>query len=225
MKLIICLFLVAAISSCSFFHHKSDKRNSDIAAIIPLHGDNNGVYAQEARYSNWPNPDTMIIYVDGSRLRIAPMGNVISPEGKVLFSIENEYPIEQLFFAQRGRDLFIFYTDIDERGCGSYIKRFSLESNKMIWSSEIDGYSFSKPLIRGQFAYVGTIGFIGKIKLKNGQFDWKFSNIIRNGRFNNFSNIDFVEPQRVRFVATHPFMLKSDTIIVNDITGEIICMN
>lgn len=225
MKFLIWPLMMLLFYGCSLIHHKSDKQNSDIAAIIPLPENDEGAYAMEARYSDWPNPDTMVIYVDGVRLRIAPSGNAISPSGNVLFSLGNDYPIEQLFFIQRGRNLFVFYTDVDVKGAGSFVKRISLDTRKIVWETEIEGFSFSKPLIKGQFAYVGTIGFIGKLKLKNGAFDWKFSNMGRSGRFNHFRDIDFVSSQRVRFVASHPFSVQSDTVIVNDITGEIIKMN
>lgn len=217
--------LTLTLSGCNFFYHKSDKDKSELAGIIPLQNDDKGSYAMEARYSNWPNPDTLIIYIDGGRYRVTAKGDVYSPKGKRVLSFGNEFPISQLFFAQRDRDLIVFYTDVDTNGAGSFVKRISIDSGKTIWAKEVEGFSFSKPLIRGQFAYVGTIGFIGKMKLKNGSFDWKYSGLGQKGRFNQFRDIDFPDSRRVRFVAPHPFSFQSDTVIVNDITGEIIMMN
>ena len=212
-------------SSCTLFYHKSDKDSSEIAGIIPLHDDDEGRYALEARYANWPQPDSLLIYIDGERYSVMPNGEVYTPDHKLCFCFGNEYPIEQLYFIQRGRDLFIFYTDVVENGASSFVKRISLETGEIIWATEVDGFAFTKPLIRGQFAYIGTIGFIGKLKLKTGSFDWRYSGLGKDGRFNHFREIDFLSSREVRFVAPHLFNSESDTVIVNDITGEIMHMN
>ncbi len=212
-------------SSCSLFYTKADKENSEISGIIPLQDDDEGTYANEARYYNWPNPDTMIIYIDNERYNVTSNGEVASSEGIRKLSIGNEYPLAQLFFSQRGRDLIVFYTDVDSNGAGSFVKRINVDSGDVIWTTEIDGFSFSKPLIRSQFAYVCTIGFIGKMKLNNGEFDWKYTSLGSEGRYNHFREIDFPDLHKVRFVAPHPFAIQSDTVIVSDITGEIIMMN
>lgn len=221
----IILPLALILNSCSLFYHKADKEHSELSGIIPQPDDDFGSYAMEARYSNWPNPDTLIIYIDGQRHRVTANGDVLTMSGEKRLSLGNEFPIEQLYFAQRGQDLFVFFTDVDVRGAGSFAKRISLETGQTLWTTEMDGFSFSKPVIRGQFVYVGTIGFIGKMKLKNGHFDWKFSGLGKTGRFNHFRDIDFPNQHEVRFVAPHPFSVSADTVVVNDITGEILMMN
>ena len=226
MRILTLSVLVALIvSSCCLFHQKADKETSDIAGIIPYSDNDKGAYAMEARYSNWPNPDTMVIYIDGQRYKMSKMGQIFNLNGELIYEIHNEYPIAQLFFVQRSRDLFVFYTDMADSGVGSFVKRLSLDSGKIIWQTELDGFSFSKPLIKGQFAYIGTIGFIGKLKLKNGSFDWKYSWLDQKERINQFRNIDFIDSRKIRFVAPHPFTIKSGTVIVNDITGELIKTN
>lgn len=223
--LIAYLLIVVVMTGCNLFYHKSDKNSSELSGIIPFQEEGNGTYAMEARYSNWPDPDTLIIYIDGIRYKVSSAGDVYAPNGTKKYSFGNEYPIEQLFFIQKGRDLFIFYTDVDVNGAGSFVKRMSLDTGKILWTTEVEGFTFSKPLIRGQFAYFGTIGFIGKMKLKNGTFDWRYSNLGSNGHFNHFRDIDFVDEKHVRFVAPHPFSMQSDTVLVSDITGEIMMMN
>lgn len=224
-KWIILVAVVALYSSCNLFYHKSDKMNSELSGIIPFQEDGDGAYAMEARYSNWPDPDTLIIYIDGERHKVSAKGEVFDKKGNLRFKLGNDYPIEQLYFIQKGRDLFLFYTDVDVNGAGSFVKRLSLSSGQMVWEVEVEGFSFAKPLIRGQFAYISTIGFIGKLKLKTGTFDWKFSGLGHDARFNHFRDIDFADYKQVRFVSPHPFTQQSDTVIINDITGEIIMTN
>lgn len=67
--------------------------------------------------------------------------------------------------------------------------------------------------------------FVGKLKLKNGQYDWKYTNLNSAGRFEKFQHIKFPSKREVVFVAPHPFSLESDTVVINDMTGEIIRMN
>ena len=221
-NMVVGLLVASVLGGC---YHKSDKQNSDIASIIPLPDDDKGSYAIEARYSNWPDPDTMLIYVDGSRFKVSSDGIVFSPEGKMAFSICCDGRVEQLFFLQRGRDFFVFFSDVNDSGTATFAKRISLNDGNIVWSTELEGISITRPLVRSQFAYVGTFGFIGKIKLKTGQFDWKYNNLRRNGRFEKFRDIDFPDSRQVRFVAPHPYSMENDTIIINDITGEILRMN
>ncbi|MDO4462586.1 MAG: hypothetical protein Q4C30_08890 [Bacteroidia bacterium] len=226
--LFMILIAVAAslvMESCNLFYQKADKKKSDLWGIIPVAYNDKGAYAMEARYSQWPDPDTLIIYLDGIRYRVSADGKVFNTNGKYKFSLGNEYPIEQLYFYQRHQDLIIFYTDINQSGPGSFVRRINIESGETIWETEIDGFSFSKPLIRGGFAYIGTVGFIGKMKLNTGKFDWKYTNLGKHGRYNHFRDIDFPSSHEVRFVAPRPFTMQSDTIIVRDLTGEIISMN
>ncbi|MCF0189709.1 MAG: hypothetical protein HUJ96_00460 [Marinilabiliaceae bacterium] len=217
--------ILLTLESCNLFFHKADKKNSDLVGIIPLQDNDKGVYAMEARYSKWPNPDTLIIYIDGTRFKVSSNGKVFNTDGTIRFTIDNKYPLDQLYFAQRQDDLFVFYTDVDKTGSGSYAKRINVKTGKTIWEKQIEGFSFSKPLLRGQFAYIGTIGFIGKMKLNNGSFDWRYSNLGNKGRFNHFRDIDFPTSREVRFIAPHPFSMHSDTVVISDLTGEIISMN
>lgn len=226
MKAWILSLLASLIAcSCSLFYKKADKETSDIAGIIPYTDNDKGSYAMEARYSNWPNPDSLIIYIDGERHKMTSSGNIYSTTGELTYRLNNSYPITQLYFAQRNRDIFFFYTDMATDGVGSFVKRMSLDSGEILWETELDGYSFSKPLIKEQFAYIGTIGFIGKLKLKSGTFDWKYSWIDRKELPNQFRIAEFIDSRRVLFVAPHPFTANSDTVIINDITGELIKSN
>ncbi len=223
-KSLILLLVTSVMSGCSLFYTKSDKENSELASIIPFSDNGEGHYAMEARYSNWPVPDTLIIYIDGKRHTVTSKGEVISPQGKCLFSLGNEFPLAQLYFAQRDRDIFLFFTDVDDNGASSFVKRVNIDTGQEKWSTETEGFSFSKPLIRGQFAYIGTIGFIGKLKLTNGHFDWKYSSLGDGEPFGLFREIDFPTSYQVRFIAPHPFSQRADTVVVSDVTGEIISM-
>ncbi len=221
------LFLAAFASllllvSC---HRSADKETSDIAAIIPSDLDGEPTPAIEARYTQWPDPDTVLIYIDGLRYKVASDGNIFAPDGKLKYKIRNEGSIASLYFFQKGSSLFLFYTDVTPNGVGNYAKRLNVQTGEVIWSCDISGVAMSRPIIKGQFAYIAASGFIGKLKLKNGQFDWRYSNLNDGGRFEKFLDITFPSNTEVLFVAPHTLSLESDSILVKDINGEVVRMN
>ncbi len=223
MKIIYGLLLVI-LSGC-FCRHQSDKQRSEIAGIIPLQQNDQSNKALEARYLAPLDSDTMLIYVDGQRYRVSAMGDVLDHSGGTYFKLESEHPIGLLYYLQRGQDFFVFYSYNGFEESYSMAKRISLDTRTVVWSTPVEGAIFSCPVIHGQFAYVSTIGHIGKLILKNGQFDWRFNKLQRDGRYGRFGAIDFVGGNTGQLVSRHPFSLQKDTIVVDDITGEMIGMN
>lgn len=225
-RIISRLFILCA--SCAIVcacHRSADKEKSDIAGIIPSASDDGPLQAIEARYTQWPDPDTMLIYVDGMRYKVASNGNVFAPDGKRKFRIGNRGSLDVLYFVQKGVSLLLFYTDVTADGAANYAERIDIQSGKVLWITSVTGVAMNRPVIKGQFAYLASSGFVGKLKLKNGQYDWKYSGLNDNGRFEKFQDISFPSKREVVFVAPHTLSLESDTLVINDLTGEIIRMN
>ena len=205
-------------------YQKADKEHSDIAGIIPQQDNDCATRTIEAKRMSGKN-DTMLIYINESRFRVPPDGEIISPTGKKAFSIGIKSKIDKLYFLQKGTDIFLFISEKSETQTTSYAKRINVENGNIIWTAKIDGEAITRPTIKGQFAYIGAKGFIGKIKLKNGQYDWKYTSLNHDGRFDHFSDIDFINNHEVRYIAPHPYSMECDTVIINDITGEILKTN
>ncbi len=221
------LFVIAFASAFLFVscHRSADKEKSDIAGIIPSDLDGEPTPAIEARYTQWPDPDTVLIYIDGLRYKVASDGNIFAPDGKRKFNIRNKGSIDALYFFQKGSSLFLFYTDVTPSNVRNYAQRLNVQTGEIVWSCDISGVAMSRPIIKGQFAYIAASGFIGKLKLKNGQFDWRYSNLNDGGRFEKFLDISFPTNTEVLFVAPHTLSLESDSILVKDINGEVVRMN
>lgn len=217
-----CAAVACAASGC---HRSADKESSDIAGIIPSVSDTEPVEAIEARYTQWPDPDTMLIYIDGMRYKVASNGNVFAPDGSRRYRIGNKGSLDVLYFLQKGVSLLLFYTDVTSDGAVNYAERIDIQTGEVLWATNVTGVAMNRPVIRGQFAYLASSGFVGKLKLKNGQYDWKYSGLNDNGRFEKFEEIGFPSSREVVFIAPHPLSLESDTLVVNDITGEIMRMN
>lgn len=218
----VCVGVACALAGC---HRSADKEKSDIAGIIPAASESEPVEAVEARYTQWPDPDTMLIYIDGMRYKVASNGNVFAPDGKRRYRIGNKGSLDVLYFLQRGVSLLLFFTDVTSEGAANYAERIDIQTGKVLWTTSVTGVAMNRPTIKGQFAYLASSGFVGKLKLKNGQYDWKYSGLNDNGRFEKFQEIAFPSSREVIFVAPHPLSLESDTLVVNDITGEIMRMN
>lgn len=220
---VLCAIIIATgLSGC---HRSADKEKSDIAGIIPAASDDALIEATEARYTQWPDPDTMLIYIDGLRYKVSSNGNIFAPDGKRQYRIGNSGSLDVLYFVQKGVSLILFYTDVTSEGAANYAERIDIQTGQVLWTTSINGVAMNRPTIKGQFAYIASSGFVGKLKLKNGQYDWKYSGLNDNGRFEKFRDIDFPSSREVIFVAPHSLSLESDTLVINDITGEIIRMN
>lgn len=222
LSIIFITILILAFSSC---HRKSDKEKSIISGIIPLHREGKSAKALEARYLTPIDCDTMLVYIDGERYHMTLSGEVFDKGGNNLFNLESQHPIGQLYYAQRGRDFFLFYSFAGLHESYCMAQRISLDTRATVWQTQIEGPIISCPIVQGQFAYISTVGHIGKLMLKNGQFDWHFNHLNKEGRYNRFSSIEIQNGNRVQFISPQPFSYLNDTITVNDITGEIIKMN
>lgn len=220
------LCAVAIASALSACHHSADKEKSDIAGIIPSASDDSPIEATEARYTQWPDPaDTMLIYIDGMRYKVSSNGNIFAPDGTRRYRIGNSGSLDVLFFVQKGVSLILFYTDVTSEGAANYAERIDIQTGKVLWTTSITGVSMNRPVVKGQFAYIASSGFVGKLKLKNGQYDWKYSGLNSNGRFEKFRDVSFPSNREVIFMAPHTLSLECDTLVINDMTGEIIRMN
>lgn len=215
---VVCVLL----SAC---YRSANKETSDIAGIIPTASGNEPMLAIEARYTQWPDPDTLLIYIDGTRYKVASNGNIFSPDGKRRFKISCKGSIETLYFVQKGVSLIVFFTDVTDLGTSNHAERIDIQTGKSLWFTNISGVAMIRPIIKGQFAYVASSGFVGKLKLKNGQYDWKHTDLNVNGRFEKFQDISFPSKMEAVFVAPHSLSLESDTIVINDMTGDVMKMN
>lgn len=222
--LIGALIVALCLDSC---HTSTDKSKSDIAGIIPHEGANDEVMVKEARYQNFPKPDTLIIYVDEHRFKVAADGQVFAPTGQKRFKLGVNGEIDRLFFLQMGNALFLFYNDKTKDAMDNYAERIDLLTDKSVWRRKISDGTMARPVVKGQFAYLSALGFVGKLKLKSGQYDWQQSNLndSQRGKFEYFSEVYFPSSHEVMFVAKHLFSFEVDTVVINDISGEIIRKN
>ena len=95
-----------------------------------------------------------------------------------------------LYYAKVGKDLILLCeAQAGDAGYG-FITRLDGRELRVRWKSRIDGFNVGPGLIEDMSAYVTAIGFIGKVDLSTGAFQWKHAGFYRkydpSGAFNIF---------------------------------------
>ena len=80
----------------------------------------------------------------------------------------------------------------------------------------------AKPLIVDNKAYISTIGFIGKLNLSTGKFEWKFDGLYRDGKYNSFGTPEFYENGLVMFKSFDAVTKQTNSILIDDKRGKIV---
>jgi hypothetical protein len=164
--------------------------------------------------------DSMILKLNNQQLLISSSGKVFS-KNKLLFDIKSKLPMKKLFVQPSGDDFIVFYMYSDPEGAGSYAKRISIKQSKIVWETPIYAFNLSNPLIVGDYAYLSTMGFVGKLNLSNGKYVWKFEDI--NKKYEIFNQPKFFKDSLVLF--THGTYPIADSVLIDDRNGKIVKMN
>ncbi len=101
--------------------------------------------------------------------------NDVEKIGKIDF--DEYFEIKRLFYFTASTNLYTFIECTN--GVEGYIQTNSidLENLDIKWTHKSGGLNLSESLIEGNSAYVGHLGFIGRIDLSNGQEIWSIPNV------------------------------------------------
>lgn len=173
-------------------------------------------------YTNISNSDTNFINLQHQKLLVTPKGNVIS-ENKLLFEIHPKGNIQKIFpFFIEGDIVIIYSFSTLNNDSGSSAKRISLKNNTEIWEKSIYGFSLEPPVLVNGFIYLSTIGFIGKLNVKTGEFIWEFDDFFKNGNFISFNEPLFYKDSSVLFTEKSPANATACSILIDDKNSRIL---
>jgi hypothetical protein len=154
---------------------------------------------------------------------------VITPEGKLSWGqnladtihLKTDVFIEKAYLFNVLDTLFIFYTETDNDGATSRLEKIDLKTRKSIWQTEIYGFNLGIPYIIDNFAYVTTIGNVGKINLGSGKYIFQFRDLYDNKKFsfNSFDSIIFKDSLAI-FLSKNINSKSIDSVIVNEKTND-----
>jgi len=103
-----------------------------------------------------------------------------------------------VYYAEfKGDLLLICGTKLDDSG-SAIVRRLRGDSLKIKWKQRIKAFNVGPGLIKGDYAYLTAIGFVGKINLVTGKYAWKHDGLYRSGLYNSFQ-IPSIIGDRIRF--------------------------
>jgi hypothetical protein len=172
-------------------------------------------------YTNENRPDTMFLVLGGDSMFITPKGKVYKNK-KLFFDIRSKLEIRKIFFQPTGENLVVFYEYSDADGGGSMAKKISAGQNKIIWETPIFAFNMAVPAIRGDFAYLSTMGFVGKLNMTDGKYAWNFENIDK--KYSSFNEPELLNDSVILFTRKIDPMI-ADSILVDDRNGKILKMD
>lgn len=125
-------------------------------------------------------------------------------------------------------DLVVFYTDFNGEESKSAIVRFDNRKMTRRWATTVYGFNVGDALVTGKYAYLTTIGFVGKLDLESGKFVWRHEGLNEKMpyAFNSFER-PFVVKGTVNFPEQLDIIHKRRkltglTIVIDDTTGKIL---
>ena len=176
----------------------------------------NSTLPLSVQYSHSNNPDSMFLNFNNERLYITPHGKVYK-NGKLFFDIKSIDFIKEIYFLPIKEDMIVFYVYSDGDFAGSFSKRIDTNNGKILWETSIYAFNMSAPLIVGDYAYLSTLGFVGKLNLINGKYAWKFENL--ENRFESFIGPEFFIDSLVLFKSRS---VPPDSVMIDDKNGKLL---
>ncbi len=135
----------------------------------------------------------------------------------------------RVYYAQHKGDLLLLCED-QLGGYGSgFVARFNGATLKQKWRAAIPAFNIANGLIEGSSAYLGAIGFAGKLNLDSGKFVWKHDDFYRkykeDGAFNIFETPTLAGSEVVYVESRHTPSGKPNVIKFNKTSGKVISVD
>ncbi|RPH26839.1 MAG: hypothetical protein EHM93_19445 [Bacteroidales bacterium] len=209
--LIILVGYQPSVDKRSIIHNKTIiTRTADSSLNLKIE------YPLAVEYTNSENSDTIFFCIEHNRLLVTPKGDVII-KNELLFEIYPEGNIQKIFPFIIGEDIVIIYSFSTLDGdSGSTAKRISLKNKNIIWKTSIYGFNLVRPIIVNGYVYLSTIGFVGKLSVKTGEFIWGFDDFFKNGNFISFNEPLFYKDSIVQFTENKASNLIGSSITIDD---------
>ena len=181
-------------------------------------------FPAKAKFKNSGRPfeDTLIVTVDKTDFFITPVGKIFWGQNPAdTIHLLTEVNIEKAFLHLSNDTLYIFYTETDSEGATSRFEKINLTSRQRILTAEIQGFNLGLPYIIDNFAYVTTIGVVGKLNLDNGQYIYQYFDLYDDKKysFNSFDTIVFKDSLTF-FLSKNTNSKRIDSLIVNEKIGS-----
>jgi hypothetical protein len=165
--------------------------------------------------------DTLLAAVDHMDLILTPTGKLTWGRNSAdTLHLQTDQQVERAYFLKTGDSLLVFYTETDHEGATSRLEWIDLNTKRSLHQIEIQGFNLGMPYIVGHFAYVTTIGVVGKIDLDRGDYVYQYFGLYddKTQAFNSFDTIVFND-SLTWFLSQNKNIQRTDSFWVNEKTG------
>ena len=169
--------------------------------------------------------DTLVLDVAGNRYRILPSAK-LRVNAERIVQIKTDDVIERAYLYAGPDNLYLFFTAREFHAATSWVQQINRNDWTTGYKTIIKGFNLGRPFIQNQKAYVNAFGFVGRIDLSTGKYDWKKENLY-NRKKDQFGSFDTVKVQqdKVAFLKEDYPEKDPDKIVVDKQTGKIIDRN
>jgi hypothetical protein len=144
-------------------------------------------------------------------------------------SVSKDEDISQVFYADFENDLILIFDKSNNESGSIEICRIDFMKPLVKWKTEMPSMNPSYGKIESQFLYQAGVGFISKINLKSGLFEWKHGELVDSKTGSYFEFCDLILKERFAFFlvkCNEDGLEKEEKVIcVNKTNGEIVPNN
>lgn len=141
----------------------------------------------------------------------------------VSIPLPGNFLIESFSYGVYERDIVLYYQLYDGHDLSAGVARLNYNAGKTVWTAAIPGFNIGEPLVHGSKLYVTAFGFIGKMDLNSGVYDWQHDELYDDGAFNAFKRPklsgDVVVFEEIRDIPRYSGVLR---IHVDDASGRML---
>ena len=168
-----------------------------------------------------PIEDTLILKTNHKNFMISPLG-MFKVNDKDSIQLKTNLIVDRAYLYETDELYYVFFTDTDHEGATSWIQKIRKNPLESEYVKQIQGFNLGLPVIYNEFAFVSAIGFVGKINLQAGNYEWKHHNLYDYEKysFNSFDTV-MVNKPNVEYISENYRSKSIDKVIVNNKTGEI----
>jgi hypothetical protein len=185
---------------------------------------------RQARPVNGPNPDPVAFEFEmgGFSYHVRQNGNGWRKKGDRTrrFNLRLDYGgLGRVYFHDYGGRLLLVCEDGDGESGSGFVTLLEQPSMRARWKQTFPAFNVGEPLREGRYLYVTGVGFVGKINLGTGEFDWKHDDLYdtREGAPKHFTSFETPEldGDAVLF-RERPVYNPGKTLVVDRKSGKVI---
>jgi len=176
---------------------------------------------------------------EGASFNIGNMNMVIFENGKgylesgrkktssFKLSLPKNYYIEKFMYAVNTKDVYIVYQYTNDDDAAGFAACYDVTMQKIKWTVRVPGFNIGEPLVFRDYLYLTALGWVGKVNVLTGKFEWQIRNLYTDDHFYNDFEQPYLNGGQVIFKEGQAGLYARSSsearlLVVDNITGKII---